>query len=154
MIEKKEIKQLVESYLVESDNYLVDIKIAPGNIITVEIDNDNGVDINFCATLSKHVESHFDRNDEDFELTVTSTGLTSPLKIPRQYIKFVDKDVEVLTKQGIKHHAILKSADEDGFVVEITKMERPEGAKRKIEVKEKLSFKYDEVKYTKYKIRF
>ena len=33
-------------------------------------------------------------------------------------------------------------------------MEKPEGAKRKIAVEEDLSFKYDEVKYTKYLIRF
>lgn len=154
MIEKKEIKQLVESYLAGSDNYLVDVIIAPGNIITLEIDNDNGVDIDFCATLSKHVESQLDRDTVDFELTVTSTGLTNPLKTPRQYRKFIGEDVEILTKNGIKHHAILIAAEEDGFVAEITKLERPEGAKRKIEIKEELSFKYDEVKYTKYKIRF
>lgn len=154
MIEKKEIKQLVESYLAGSDNYLVDVIIAPGNIITLEIDNDNGVDIDFCATLSKHVESQLDRDTVDFELTVTSTGLTNPLKTPRQYRKFIGEDVEILTKNGIKHHARLIAAEEDGFVAEITKLERPEGAKRKIEIKEELSFKYDEVKYTKYKIRF
>ena len=154
MNKKDKIKELVEEYLSNSDYYLLDIKIASGNIITVEIDNDEGVEINYCALLSKHIESQLDREVEDFELTVTSTGLSTPFKTPRQYRKFIGKEIEILTKKGIKQYATLKSADEKGFVAETTKMEKPEGAKRKIKVKEDISFKYDDVKYTKYKIRF
>ena len=154
MNKKEKIKGIVENYLSDSEYYLLDIKIAPGNIITVEIDNDEGVDINYCAKLSKHIESQLDREVEDFELTVTSTGLSAPFKTPRQYRKFIGKEIEILTKKGIKQYAVLKSADEEGFIAEITKMERPEGAKRKIEIKEDMSYKYDDVKYTKYKIRF
>ncbi len=154
MIERSEITILAEEYLDDSENYLIDIIINPGNVITVEIDNDSGVDINYCAELSRHIESKLDREVEDFELTVTSAGLTSPLKSERQYKKFEGKEIEVLTRKGEKLSGVLVSSDNDGFKVEITKMEKPEGAKRKIEVKEELSFNYDEVKYTKYKIRF
>src|SRR5690554_3893892 len=61
-------------------NYLVDVRVEGGNAITIEIDNDEGVDIDDCAALSRHLESKLDRDTEDFELTVTSAGLTSPFK--------------------------------------------------------------------------
>jgi ribosome maturation factor RimP len=43
MIEKDVISQLVEEKLASSGNYLVDVVIKPGNLIIIEIDNDEGV---------------------------------------------------------------------------------------------------------------
>ena len=40
MIEKDVISQLVEEKLASSGNYLVDVVIKPGNLIIIEIDND------------------------------------------------------------------------------------------------------------------
>ena len=60
----------------------------------------------------------------------------------------------MLTRAGQKLNGVLKAADETGFVVTVTKKVKPEGAKRKIEVEEDLTFPYNEIKYTKYLIRF
>ncbi len=154
MIDKKTLIDLSEAYLQGSSNYLVDVLIGNGNAITVEIDNDEGVDIDQCAALSRHLESNLDRDAEDFELTVTSAGLTSPFKTLRQYKKFEGEEVEVLTKKGEKFTGILASSDEEGFTVSLSKKGKPEGAKRKVEVIEKTRFSFDEVKHTKYLIRF
>ena len=154
MIDKKDVKTLAEEFLENSPDYLVDVIIAAGNVITVEIDNDNGVNIDDCVELSRYLESKLDRDAEDFELTVTSAGLTSPLKTTRQYKKYVGKEVEVLTKKGQKLHGILQSSADNDFTVEISKMVKPEGAKRKTEVKENVTFPYEDVKYTKYQIKF
>lgn len=96
MIEKKLIVDFTEQYLDGSPNYLTDVSVSADNTITVEIDNDHGVDIDDCVTLSRYLESKLDRDTEDFELTVTSAGLSSPLKILRQYKKYEGKEVEVL----------------------------------------------------------
>ena len=154
MIDKKLLITLAEEYLETSDNYLIDVVINTGNVISIELDNDNGVSIDDCVALSRYLESKFDREEEDFELTVGSAGLTSPFKIQRQYQKNIGNEVEVLTKKGIKLSGILKEVSDDNFVVTISKKERAEGAKRKTEVKEDLQFGYDEIKYTKYLIRF
>ncbi len=154
MIEKKIIIDHAEEFLKETSDYLVDVTITPANFISIEIDNDDGVDLERCIELSRFIESKLDREIEDFELTVGSAGLTSPLKTKRQYKKYLGKEVEVLSNKGIKLSGDLKSYNDEGFIVETTKMEKPEGAKRKIEVKKEISFTYDEVKYTKYKIRF
>ena len=155
MIEKETIKEIVEQIITGTDLFLVDVIIRPGNTITVEIDRDTeGVSIEDCILLSKKIESQLDRETEDFELEVGSSGITSPLKNPRQYKKNWGKEVEVLTKNGQKHAAILKTSDDCGFVITITRKIKPENAKKKITVEEDLSFNYDEIKYTKYLIRF
>ena len=154
MIEKRLLTDLTVEFLKDSPNYLIDVIVGTGNMITVEIDNDQGVDIEDCVALSRHLESKLDRESEDFELTVTSAGLTSHFKTPRQYKKYEGKEVEVLNKQGQKLTGMLKSSDPEGFTLTVTRKEKPEGAKRKIEVTEDLHFLFQEVKYTKYLIRF
>jgi ribosome maturation factor RimP len=154
MIDKKILITHIEQFLESSDNYLVDVIINPGNIISIEIDNINGVNIDDCVELSRHLESKLDRDEEDFELTVGSVGLTSPFKTLRQYQKNIGNEIEVLTKKGQKLSGVLKSASDDEFTVTISKKARAEGAKRKTEVSEDLQFRYEEIKHTKYLIRF
>lgn len=154
MIDKNMLISLTEEYLKDTTYYLVDLILGNDNSIIVEIDNDEGVDIDQCVGLSRHIEAQLDRDSEDFELTVTSAGLTSPFKTIRQYRKYEGKEVEVLTRTGVKHNGILRSSDNEGFILTITRKVKPEGAKRKQEVDEDIRFKYDDVKYTKYLIRF
>ncbi|WP_099464462.1 MULTISPECIES: ribosome assembly cofactor RimP [Parabacteroides] len=154
MIEKSVVSQLVEEKLASSDNFLVDIVIKPGNLIIVEIDNDEGVCIDDCAELSRYLEEHLDRDVEDYELEVGSAGITSAFKVLRQYVKNIGNEVEMLLKNGVKLAGVLKSADETGVVVTVEKQIKPEGAKRKVTVQEDQSYTFDEIKYTKYLIRF
>jgi ribosome maturation factor RimP len=154
MIERAFVKDIVDEFLMGKPLFLVDVAIKPGNIIVVEIDSDESVGIDDCIAMSRAIESKLDRDAEDFELEVTSAGVTTPFKMPRQYKKNEGKEVEVLTGGGQKFSGILKSSDGDGFVITVTKMVKPEGAKKKMAVEEDLPFAYDDVKYTKYLIRF
>ena len=154
MIEKKVICELVEEKLASSSNYLVDVVIKPGNLIVVEIDNDESVCIDDCVELSRFIEEHFDREVEDFELEVGSAGITSPFKILRQYVKNIGNEVEVLLKNGTKFTGTLKAADENGVVISVERKEKPEGAKRPVIVLKDESYTFEEIKYTKYLIRF
>ncbi|MCD7971290.1 MAG: ribosome assembly cofactor RimP [Candidatus Azobacteroides sp.] len=154
MIDKGIVTQLVEDFLKTSSSYLVQVEVRPGNSIVVEIDNDEAVSIEECVKLNRFIESSLDREEEDYELEVGSSGLSSPFKILKQYQKNIGNEVEILTKGGQKLHGVLKAADEERFIVTIVKKVKPEGAKRKIEVEEDLPFTYEEIKYTKYLIRF
>lgn len=154
MIDKAEITQYVTEYLSGSDSYLVDVTIKPGNLIVVEIDNDKAVGIDDCAKLNRHIESKLNRDLEDFELEVGSSGITSPFKVLRQYKKNVGNEVEVQLKSGIKLAGVLKSTDENGITIAVEKKVKPEGAKRKVLIEESLSYTFAEIKYTKYLIRF
>ena len=154
MIDKELIVKLVEEKLASSSNYLVDVAVQPGNIIVVEIDNDESVCIDDCVELSRYLEDHLDRDVEDFELEVGSAGITSPFKVLRQYQKNIGNEVEVLLTAGVKLTGVLKSADENGIVLTVEKQIKPEGAKRKVTVEEDQPYTYSEIKYTEYLIRF
>ncbi|MDR1368593.1 MAG: ribosome assembly cofactor RimP [Dysgonamonadaceae bacterium] len=154
MIDKNIVWQLVDEYLKGSDIFLVAVDVKPGNIIAVEIDHDNGISIDDCVALTKYIESKQDRDVEDYELEVGSAGISQPFKILRQYIKNIGNEVEVLTKAGKKLTGILKNADENGIILTIEKQVKPEGSKRKVTIEEDLPFRYEEIKYTKYSIRF
>ena len=154
MILKDAVIEVVEDYIATKSYYLVDVKVTPDNRVSVEIDSFDGVSIEFCMELNKHIESKFDREVEDYELEVSSAGLTEPFKVLKQYQKNIANEVEVLTKLGKKFTGILTEVTEKEFVIEIEKQEKPEGAKRKITVTENLTFSYEDIKTTKYIIRF
>jgi len=154
MILKDTVYQIVENFLMDTDYYLVDVKVTPDNRISVEIDSFEGVSIGFCMEVNRHIESQLDREVEDYELQVSSAGLTEPFKVLKQYQKNIGNEVEVLTKTGDKKSGVLIDVNETEIVLQIEKTEKPEGAKRKITVTEDLTFLYEDIKTTKYIIRF
>ena len=154
MIDPQTVTEIVNEGIQGTDLFVVDITVLPDNRIVVEVDNNGGVDIDRCTALHHFIESRLDREVEDYELEVGSAGITSPFKVVRQYQKNIGNEVEVLTRAGQKLTGTLKAADEEAFTLTITKKVKPEGAKRKIEVEEDLTFSYNEIKYTKYIIRF
>lgn len=154
MIDKNLIKTLAEEWLQGNDYFLVDVNISADGRIVVEIDHADGVWIEDCAELSRHIESGLNGAADDYELEVGSAGLGQPFKVVQQYKIHVGCEVEVLTKEGKKLKGILKEATDDNFTITITKKEKPEGAKRPQLVEEDLVFAYGSVKYTKYIINF
>jgi ribosome maturation factor RimP len=155
MISKEVISRLIEEKLAESAHYLVDVTINPENRIVVEIDSDETIGIDDCVMLSRYIEANLDREKEDYELEVGSAGITSPFKVQRQYVKYLGKEVEVLLKNGVKQTGVLKATDEKGITLAVQKLVKPEdGSKRKVRIEEALSYAFDEIKYTKYILRF
>ena len=154
MIDKQQVIDLTNEWLADKEYFLVDVVISKDDKITVEIDHAEGVWIEDCADLSRHIESSLSRETEDYELEVGSAGLGQPFKVVQQYQNHIGLEVEVLTKDGRKLKGILKDANESDFTVTISKKEKPEGAKRPVLVEEDLQFTYDGIKYTKYIINF
>ena len=154
MIDRQQVIDLTNEWLAGKEYFLVDVAISKDDKITVEIDHAEGVWIEDCADLSRHIEQGLSRETEDYELEVGSAGLGQPFKVLQQYINHTGLEVEVLTKEGKKLKGILKSACEQEFVLTISKKEKKEGAKRPQIVEEDLHFAYDDVKYTKYIINF
>ena len=124
MINKKDIEEIVCRKLTDTSYFLVDVLINKDNNIVVEIDSFDFVDIDFCIELSREIESHFDRDIEDFDLEVGSAGLSSPFKVEQQYQKNIGKEVEVLTKKGVKYIGTLVSSTEENFCIQFEKLEK------------------------------
>lgn len=126
MINKQEIIDLVDQFLLEteSESFLIEVTVSRDNQIVITLDNDEAIDIDECAALSNYIDAHMDRDKEDFELEVGSAGLTSPLKTLRQYSKFEGEEMEVLMRDGRKLKGILGEADEEGFDLTWTTREK------------------------------
>jgi len=154
MIYKDTVIQLVESFLLNTEYYLVDVKVSNSNNILVEIDSFEGVSIDFCVDLNRHIEANLDREKEDYELQVSSAGLTEPFKVLKQYEKNIGNEVEVNTRDNKKLVGVLKSFDSEKITLEQEKQVKPEGAKRKITVQEEITILFENIKTTKHIIRF
>lgn len=154
MIDKKIVEELVNQWLEGKEYFLVDIDVNASDKIVVEIDHADGVWIEDCVELSKYIESHLSRDEEDYELEVGSAGLGQPFKVPQQYINFIGKEVEVLDADGVKVKGLLKSVDGNEFVVTVREKVKVEGKKRPVLQDVDHAYRMDEVKYTKYLISF
>ncbi|MBP1539739.1 MAG: ribosome assembly cofactor RimP [Prevotella sp.] len=154
MIDKNVVKSIVEEWLADKSYFLVDVEISSDNKILVEIDHADGVWIEDCVELSRYIEDHLSRDDEDYELEVGSAGLGQPFKVEQQYVNHVGKEVEVLTGEGKKVKGVLKSVDGEKFTVTVSEKVKVEGKKRP--QMQDVDYTYDmkEVKYTKYLISF
>lgn len=154
MIDKNVVKGIVEQWLEDKDYFLVDVEVGPDDKIVVEIDHADGVWIEDCVELSRFIEDHLSRDEEDYELEVGSAGLGQPFKVPQQYACFVGKEVEVLDCDGRKVKGVLKSVDGNTFVVSVAEKVKVEGKKRPQIVEVDHTYEMDKVKYTKYLINF
>ncbi|WP_440313837.1 ribosome assembly cofactor RimP [Leyella stercorea] len=154
MINKDTVRSIVEEWLDGKEYFLVDIEISPDDRIVVEIDHADGVWIEDCVELSRFIEDHLSRDEEDYELEVGSAGLGQPFKVAQQYHCFVGKDVEVLDADGKKYKGVLKAVEGNDFTVTVQEKQKVEGKKRPQLVETDYTFHMDKVKYTKYLINF
>lgn len=154
MINKDTVRSIVEEWLDGKEYFLVDIEISPDDRIVVEIDHADGVWIEDCVELSRFIEDHLSRDEEDYELEVGSAGLGQPFKVAQQYHCFVGKDVEVLDADGKKYKGVLKAVEGNDFTVTVQEKQKVEGKKRPQLLETDYTFQMDKVKYTKYLINF
>lgn len=149
MINKQTIIDLVNEHFAGTDKFLVEVKILKGSVIEIYIDAPNHILIADCVALSRFVEGSLDREKEDFELQVSSPGATESFKVLQQYQKYIGTKVKVVTKEGAKHEGILKSANENEFVLEETRREKKPVGKGNHTVVEDITLTYNQTKETK-----
>ena len=154
MIDKKELQAFVEEQLKDTEYFLTDLKVSPSNEITVEIDSLTPGDIEECVNLTRAIEEAFDRDVEDYELEVGTAGLTSPLKVKRQYEKYVGQDLEVLTADGRKLHGMLRKVDDNGIILSIQQKVKKEGSKKPVIETADLDIPFSNIKKAVYDLKF
>ena len=152
MISKSAVQQAVEGWLEGKEYFLVDINITPDDRIVVEIDHADGVWIEDCADLSRHIESQLNRDEEDYELEVGSAGLGQPFRVHRQYEIHIGQEVETQTRDGHKYRGTLTAVAEDAFTMGVMQKVKEEGKKRPVQKLVEMTFTFEEVAYTKYVI--
>ena len=145
----KEIAVVAEQALEGTDMFLVDCTITPDNTIDLTIDSDTSVSIDACAMLNRAIGERFDRDEEDYSLTVASAGIGEPLKLVRQYRKLVGESIEVLLKSGVKILATLDEVTDEAITISYDEAVVVEGKKKKQIQRTTHTYTYDDIKWTK-----
>jgi ribosome maturation factor RimP len=154
MISIQTVQALIDEKLAETNAYLVDLSVSSSNQIRVEIDHLEGLGIDECVALSRHIESSLDRDAEDFELQVSSPGLDQPFKVIQQYKKNIGREVSLTKVSGEKIKGLLTGVNNDTITIEYTTKERIEGKKKKEVIEHKEEIQLSEIKETRIIISF
>ena len=156
MIDKNVVTKAVDEWLQKGDYYLVDVEMTPDDRIVIEIDHADGVWIEDCADLSRHLQETLGEELGDYELEVGSAGIGQPFKVAQQYRNHIGKEVEVQQKNGQKKQGILKEVSEDGqqFTITTKEKQQVEGKKRPVLMDVDKTFDINDIKYCKYLLAF
>ena len=126
--------------------FVVDVEVSPDNDITFTIEKTEGaVEMDDCIAVNNAFLDSFDRDVEDYSLTVTSAGLDQPLKVYAQFRKALGTEVTVSLKGGRRHTGTLTAADEEGICLRYTANEAVEGKKKKVAVEHEENFPFTQI---------
>jgi len=144
MIEKQKIQGLVEEFIKGTGLFLVAVKVSSSNRITVLADKNEGITLDECAAIHRHIDKGLDRDKEDFELQVSSPGLDASFGVIEQYFKNEGKKVEVVDNEGSKFAGKLKNVTAGGFELE-TEIK----VKGRTKELKDVSFNFEQIKSTR-----
>ena len=132
MMKVSDILDAISGEIVARGCFIVDISVSKDNDIVLTIESENAkIELDDCVSLSRFFETKFDREVEDYSLTVSSAGLDQPFKVFKQYLKALGTKVEVSIKGGKKMVAVLDAADEESITLKYSAKEAVEGKKKK-----------------------
>lgn len=147
MITAETIQNLISEKLEGTSLFAVDITVSPGNAIKVELDGDEGISIDDCVSVSRHIEGSLDREQEDFELKVMSAGIGEAFKVDRQYHKNVGREVDVRLLDGTEYRGELIEV-EDNVKLKLPAIKKKKLPEREIEIAK------SDIKETRVRISF
>jgi len=134
------------------DIFLVSVRIKPTNNIKVFLDADTGLNIDKCVKINRAMYRTIEEEgwfpDGNFSLEVSSPGIDEPLKLIRQYIKNIGRNVEITLIDETKKEGKLLAVTQETITIEYT-----EGKNKKAVTLTK-EIPFDKVKQTIVSIAF
>jgi len=153
MLQERVENLLREAFQEYNSLFLISLNISDQNHILIVIDGDTGVSVNDCIAVSRKIENNLDREEEDFSLEVASSGVSEPLKLPRQYQKNIGRKLEVNTKTD-KFAGNLTDVNEDGILLSWKAKEPKPIGKGKVTVDKETKIAFQEIEKAKVVITF
>ncbi|RTY90047.1 ribosome assembly cofactor RimP [Flavobacterium sp. GT3R68] len=143
---KEKVNELLVEGLKEKPSvFLIDLTITDNFKIIVTLDGDNGVTLQDCIDMSRAIDQHLDREEQDFSLEVASAGVSEPLKHLRQYRKNVGRNLRVKTAAETIEAALV-DANDDFIVLEWEAREPKKIGKGKETVQKRQEIPYADIK--------
>lgn len=154
-MDKVIVKKLLNNALEQNPElFLIELKFLAENKIYVEVDGDKGVSLKECIRISREIEHNLDREEEDFALEVTSPDVANPLKVKRQYIKNMNRILNVTLKDNKIIQGELKRVTDTEIELEWKAREPKPIGKGKITVVKNEIIQFEDILEAKVKIIF
>ncbi|WP_456377137.1 ribosome assembly cofactor RimP [Lutibacter sp.] len=153
-MDKVIVKNLLNNALEQnSELFLIELKFLAENKIYVEVDGDKGVSLKECIRISREIEHNLDREEEDFSLEVTSPDVANPLKVKRQYIKNINRTLNVTLKDKTIQGELKRVTDTEIELEWKVREPKPIG-KGKVTVVKNAIIQFEDILEAKVKIIF
>ena len=147
------LEKLLNSLLAEEPDYfLVSLRIKPTNNVKVFIDGDQGLPIEKCVRFNRQLYKLIEETgmypEGEFSLELSSPGVDEPLKMHRQYLKNIGRNVEVTFNDDIIQEGKLLTVTEADIMIEYTE------GKGKKAVTQQVVIPFENIKTTIVQIKF
>ncbi len=101
---EKRVAALVAEKIADNPSlFLVEVKMLLNNKLIIHVDGDEGISIQDCAAISRHVGFCLEEEnaiEKAYNLEVSSPGVGEPLKLVRQYHKNIGRTISVKLETG------------------------------------------------------
>jgi ribosome maturation factor RimP len=157
MIAKERILELAQERINELNKniFVVELSISSRNNIQLEIDSEVGfVTIDDCVRVSRNIEHNLDREEQDFELSVSSAGIDKPLRHWKQYPKNVGRTLKIRTKSGETIEGELIKVEENQIELSFEEVLKLEGKKKKEKIQRTVQLSFEQIQEAKVVISF
>ena len=124
---------LIMTIIEEMNFELVDVEyVKEGGTwyLRAYIDKEGGITVNDCEAVARQMNEILDAEDfipDSYVFEVSSPGLGRPLKKEKDYIRNLDKEVEIRTYRAInkckEFYGILKEYDADSVTIQTEEQE-------------------------------
>lgn len=149
----EEIKNLLNPLLeAEPGDFLVSIRIKPVNNIKIFIDSDTGMSIEKCVKYNRALYAIIEEKgmfeDGNFSLEISSPGVDEPLRLHRQYLKNIGRNVLVTFEDATEKEGKLLAVTDSDIIIE-----QKTGKGKKAETKQ-FVIPFENIKSTTVQIQF
>lgn len=152
MVTADTVRNILDQLTEIDEFYVVDIKVSASKIrnkIIALVDTDSGILVDHCSQISRMLADKLDEQiEEAYTLEVSSPGIDTPLKLHRQYVKNIGKELKVVLKDGSDIIGELANVSEDGIAL------KPEKKKKQKEAPEEVQVLFDDIKEARVQVSF
>lgn len=137
--------------------FVVDIRVSgtTQKKVSIILDGDQGISVDTCGDISRKIGNLIEEDeliDTKYTLEVSSPGLEQPLKLKRQYIKNIGRDVKIWLSKGNIIKGKLLEVHEEHILLEEEITEKV-GKKKKKTTNEK-TISFDQIDKTNIQVSF
>ena len=137
-----------------TDCFVIEISVDKKKVEVI-LDADEGIKLNQCQRVSRHVENWLDTElplGEEYTIEVSSPGVSRPLVYLRQYPQHIGRTLEVTDTEGVTTEGELKSIENGQILLAFEQVTKD--GKKKIKENIQRTIPFENIKKAIVKLKF